>query len=171
MNRNIRELEIQDIDSVINYFLKADRGFLLNMGVDPNKLPGREKWYRLLVEDVHRPIRQKEFYYVIWELDGTAVGHSNINKITYGKEAYMHLHLWRSDKRREGYGTYFINESILRYFDTFDLQHLYCEPYSLNPAPNRTLRKAGFTLLKTYETTPGWINFRQLVNRWVLTRE
>jgi hypothetical protein len=45
---------------------------------------------------------------------------------------------------------------------------LYCEPYALNPAPNKTLEKLGFKFLKTYTTIPGWINFEQEVNLWEL---
>ncbi|MEM7345033.1 MAG: GNAT family protein, partial [Chloroflexota bacterium] len=121
--------------------------------------------------DFEQPLAQKKFYYVLWELDQAPIGHSNINKIVYGQEAYMHLHLWHSQKRKGGHGTFFIQESINRYFELFHLQNLFCEPYALNPAPNKTLAKAGFELLKTYETTPGWINFNQPVNRWVLTKE
>lgn len=83
----------------------------------------------------------------------------------------MHLHIWPPGNRRGGYGAYFIRRSIDRYFETFQLQNLFCEPYALNPAPNRILANAGFDLVRTYETIPGWINFPQTVNRWVLTRD
>ena len=171
LGRNIREFEVHDIDLVLNYFLNADCAFLKAMGVDKNKLPHSDKWRQILVEDFDRLIEQKRFYYIIWELDGVPVGHSNISKIIYGKEAFMHLHLWQWENRRRGHGTYFIEESIAFYFQKFHLQNLICEPYALNPAPNRTLAKIGFEFIKVYETTPGWITFRQLVNRWMLTKE
>ena len=37
--------------------------------------------------------------------------------------------------------------------------------------PNKTLPKVDFRLVKTHETTPGWISRQQPVNRWVLDRE
>lgn len=141
------------------------------MGVEASKLPRVDEWRQILLEDFERPLEDRNFYYVIWEIDGIPVGHSNINKIVYGQEAYVHLHLWRPERRRNGNGTFFIQESISCYFEKFRLQKLFCEPYALNPAPNRTLPKVGFELVKTYETTPGWINFYQPVNRWVLTQE
>ena len=171
MKRRIREFEIGDINLMISYFREADHDFLEGMGADPSKLPPADEWRDILREDFGRPVEQKEFYYVIWEVNGESVGHSNINKIIYGQEAYIHLHLWTSAHRKSGHGAYFVNESISRYFEKFQLQNLFCEPYVLNPAPNRTLPKIGFELVKTYETTPGWINFKQQVNRWVLTRE
>ena len=171
MKRNIREFEVDDIDLMINYFLEADHDFLIGMGAEPDKLPPAAEWRKILLDDFERPLEHKKFYYIIWEVDDVPVGHSNINKIIYDQEAYMHLHLWQSEKRRNGQGTFFIKGSISRYFEKFHLQNLFCEPYALNPAPNKTLPKAGFELVKTYETTPGWINFNQSVNRWVLSKD
>ena len=171
MNRTIRALESSDIDQIIDYFLTADHDFLAGMGVNPKKLPDADSWQSLLNQDLTRSLPDRQFYYLIWELDHRPVGHSNINKIVFGQEAYMHLHLWQSQNRQAGHGIYFISQSISKYFQIFDLQNLFCEPYALNPAPNKILAKVGFELVKTYETTPGWINFQQTVNRWVLSRE
>jgi len=171
MTRTLREMTPADIDLMIGYFINSDAAFLNGMGVDPARIPKWEDWRQLLERDMEQPLEQRKFYYLFWELDGRPIGHSNINKLVYAREAYMHLHLWVSDLRGGGHGTWFIRESINRYFERFELQKLFCEPYALNPAPNRTLPKVGFELLKTYETTPGIVCFPQLVNRWVLTRE
>ena len=171
MKRTIRPMKITDLDLMINYFLKSDREFLRGMGIEPRKLPSSEKWHQLLEQDFQQPLDKKQFYYVLWEIDNQPVGHSNINKITFGQEAYMHLHVWQKDLRKQGNGTYFIQESIDHYFEKFKLKKLFCEPYYLNEAPNKTLPKAGFEFIKTYEPEIGWINFRQLVNRWVISKE
>ena len=171
MERCIRELAFDDIAQVVGYFWDAPPEFLEGMGVDPGKLPARAEWERIIREDLARPLEARQLYYLVWENDGVPVGHSNINKIVFGREAYMHLHLWQTGARRCGHGTHFIRQSIDRYFERFRLADLFCEPYALNPAPNRVLAKAGFEHVRTYETTPGWINFPQTVNRWVLTRE
>ncbi len=170
MERRVRELDTADIARVVAYFRDADPAFLAGMGVDHAKLPARAEWERIIRDDLARPLEDRKFYYLVWENDGAPVGHSNINKIVYAREAFMHLHLWQTGNRRSGHGTYFIPQSIDRYFERFHLQVLICEPYARNPAPNRVLAKAGFELVRTYETTPGWINFPQTVNRWVLTR-
>jgi [ribosomal protein S5]-alanine N-acetyltransferase len=110
-------------------------------------------------------------YCIIWEVDRTAIGHSNINKIKPGIEAYMHLHIWTPEFRKRGFGTEFIRKSLPFFFETFNLKKLYCEPYALNDAPNRTLEKAGFAFIKNYITVPGWLNFEQPVNLWELSVE
>lgn len=169
--QSIRPLADNDIDQVINYFIHSDESFLMSMGVDPNKLPPRCEWRSIIAIDLVKPLEQKSLFYLIWEMDGQPVGHSNINKVVYGKEAYMHLHLWASRDRQQGLSHDFIKDSIAQYFEQFDLKQLVCEPFSLNPGPNRVLEKAGFKYLRTYNTTPGWINYPQSVNRWILTRK
>lgn len=168
---SVRELRAGDIDAIADYWLHADPAFLQGMGVDLAKLPEREEWRQMLTEQLTTPLKEKKSYALIWEVDGMAVGHSNINKIVYGREAYMHLHLWDPEVRKKGYGVQFIRLSLPYYFKNYELQTLYCEPYALNPAPNRTLERAGFRLLKEYMTTPGWINFEQPVRLWAMSRE
>lgn len=168
---SIREMRLVETRSMIRYFLKADLDYLKGMGVDPAKMPSEGDWFELLDKDYARPIEERKFYYLIWAADGDPVGHCNINKITFGDSAYMHLHIWNTGHRRTGCATRLLEPSIEHFFDRFKLERLFCEPYAKNPAPNRALPKAGFTLVKTYETMPGWITFHQPVNLWVLDRE
>ena len=168
MIRSVREITKADFNLIIDYFLGSSPEFLKALGVDINKLPAKKEWERIISDDFAQPPEQKKLYYVIWQMEGVSVGHSNINDIVFGKEAYMHLHLWHAGNRNKGDGTYFIKESLGYYFGKFDLQKIFCQPYALNPAPNHTLKKAGFRFIKTYETIPGWLNFKQPVNLWEL---
>ncbi|MDX1417557.1 MAG: GNAT family protein [Candidatus Promineifilaceae bacterium] len=170
-NRRVRDIQVHEFDLVIDYFLNSDEDHLRGMGVEPARLPDRDQWRQALLADCGRPLEKRQNYYVIWELNGKPVGHSNINEIFFGLHASMHLHLWQPETRHSGNGTFFLRQSITRYFETFQLQNLFCEPYAHNPAPNRTLAKVGFELIKTYETQPGWICFHQEVNRWRMTRK
>ena len=167
-NLSVREISDTDFESIVDYFLKADKDFLSGMGVDISKLPKREEWLKSLSEEYQLPVINKKNFYVIWVLSNEAVGHSNINKIIYGQQAYMHIHLWHSDKRQKGLGSEFIKMSLPYYFDNFKIEKLYCEPYALNPAPNMTLSKSGFDFIEQYETVPGWLNFHQPVNKWCM---
>jgi len=132
VERLVREMEIAEIPRIVRYFHDAESEFLNQMGVDPGRLPGFDEWCDLIRRDIDQPVESKSFYYLIWEIDGTPSGHSNINKIVYGKEAYMHLHLWRPQARKSGHGQWLANESIPRYFEQFRLERLCCEPYA-NP--------------------------------------
>jgi RimJ/RimL family protein N-acetyltransferase len=140
------------------------------MGANRSKLPERVQWIKKLQIELNKTHTEKEFYYIIWLLNDETIGHSNINNIEFGKSATMHLHLWKSKKRKSGLGEELLLLTIPYYFDTFKLEYLVCEPYFENIAPNKVLKKIGFELTRTYDTTPGWINFRQTVNRYVLRK-
>ena len=166
---SVRELEEGDIVPLSRYWFSAEPSFLKGMGVDLAKMPKEQDWVKMLAEQIRTPIEQKQSYCIIWEVDKVAVGHSNINKIIFGQEAAMHLHLWNSGVRSRGMGTQLVKMTIPFFFKKYHLQTLYCEPYALNPAPNRTLERVGFEFVKEYVTVPGWINFEQPVKRWEMT--
>jgi len=105
---------------------------------------------------------------VIWELDGGAVGFSTADKIVYGKQAHMHLHIVDPQRRRSGIGSTCVRETAELYFNALALRLLFCEPNAFNVAPNRTLQSVGFRYVKTYKTVPGPLNYHQSVTRWVL---
>lgn len=170
-NLTIREITCDDIPLITEYWLSADEKFMKGMGVDLKKIPSAAEWKSMLEEQLSSGYEHKKSYCLIWEEDGKAIGHSNINKIRFGEEAYMHLHIWKSDSRKKGRGTALIRMGLPFFFNKLRLKRIYCEPYALNPAPNKTLQKAGFTFLKSYTCVPGWINFEQEVNLWEMTEE
>ena len=165
----VRELKENDIDFIIQYWLGSDSTFLKGMGVALNKVPEENEWRKMLTEQLNQPIEKKNSYCIIWQVDNKPVGHSNVNKIIFGEEAYMHLHLWNIDTRKNGFGTELVKMTLPYFFEKLKLKKLYCEPYALNPAPNKVLEKIGFEFIKKYVTTPGWINFEQQVNLWELS--
>lgn len=168
---SVRELRASDLDRLIAYWTTAEPDFLTGMGVDLAKMPSREQWMEMLSRQLTQTFEEKQSYAIIWLLDGQPVGHSNVGKIEFGVQAYMHLHLWRSDLRQQGIGADLVRLTLPWYFENLQLQTLFCEPYAHNPAPNRTLQKVGFEFVKTYTGIPGWLNFEQEVNVWELTRE
>jgi len=168
---SVREIELPDIDAIVHYWMNADPMFLKGMGVDVGKLPTEGQWREMLTGQVIAPIEKKQSYCLIWEQGGRPIGHCNTRPIIFGKEAYMHLHLWDAGIRAKGLGVELVKMSLPWFFRNLGLQKLFCEPYALNPAPNRTLEKAGFDLVREYITTPGFLNFEQPVKRWEISVE
>ena len=163
---SVREMQISDIPDFLKYWYDADPAYMLNMGVDINKMPPREQLYQMLLEQLNTPIENRRSCCVVWENDGEAIGHSNTNPTTYGDEAKMHLHLWSPEKRKKGMGTELVRMTLPYYFKNLKLKTLWCEPYALNAAPNKTLEKVGFTLVKEYFGVPSFISFEQPVKQW-----
>jgi RimJ/RimL family protein N-acetyltransferase len=166
-----REIQEKDIEPIINYWLDSPTSFMRSMGVDINKIPDEEKWREMLTEQISQSYEEKKSYCIIWEVNGKAIGHSNINKIIFAEEAYMHLHIWHEEERKKGWGVSFVKLTIPWFFEKYQLKNLYCEPYALNPAPNKTMQKIGFEFVKEYTTTPGWLNFEQPVKLWIMSYE
>jgi len=166
---NTREIELKDIPHIAAYWNDASDEYLLGMGADPAKMPAAKYWEEALSKQVKQSYEEKKAYAIIWEIDGKAVGHCNLNMIEFGKQAHMHLHFWTADNRRKGMGQELLKKSIPYFFKNMQLQVLYCEPYALNPAPNKTLPKVGFEFVKNYRTTPGSINLEQEVNKYKMT--
>ncbi len=164
-------MEEADVGLRIDYFHGSSDEHLRTMGVDRALLPNPPDWRASFAADLARPIEQRELYALVWELDGRPAGFSAADHITFGEEAFMHLHVLDPDQRRRGLGTAFVTRSVAVYFEVLELERLYCEPNALNVAPNRTLQRAGFRYLFTHETTPGPLNFAQPVTRWVLDRD
>lgn len=166
----VKELDEKNIPLIADYWFNATPEYLLGMGVDTAKLPTREQFTAMLLTQLELPYPEKKAYALIWELDGKPIGHSNVNPSFYGNHAYMHLHIWTPEARKQGFGLDLVKMSLPYYFNNLKLKKLFCEPYALNPAPNKLLEKAGFTFVKEHITTPGAITFEQLCNLWEIAK-
>jgi RimJ/RimL family protein N-acetyltransferase len=166
MNLTVREIRQSDIQPLCDYWFNADPNFLISMGVDLDKMVDRKILESRLTYQIEAPYEQKNAYAMIWLFDNVPIGHCNLGNIEYGKQAFMHLHMWNSEFRKKGMGAEFVKKSLPYFFDNIKLQELYCQPFAQNLAPNKTLEKLGFDFLKEYQTVPGAINFEQSVKLW-----
>jgi RimJ/RimL family protein N-acetyltransferase len=165
-----RLMESAEVDIIIDYFHRATPEFLNTLGVDPAKLPDPGRWRTHHQQEFSLPLEKRKSLLVLWLAGSEPIGFSTADKIKLGDEAHMHLHITRPEKRSAGAGAELVKQTARIYFDTLKIRRLFCEPYALNTAPNRTLQRAGFTYIKTYETIPGPLNFHQAVTRWRLER-
>src|SRR5437899_13029967 len=90
----------QEYELMLDYFYKAGDPFLRGMGVDRLKLPERDKWLDALLADHEKPDRERDRFCLVWIFRGRRGGHSRINKIVFGTEANIHVHVWNSQYRR-----------------------------------------------------------------------
>lgn len=167
---SVRELNRDDVELVADYWAESSADHLQHMGVDLDKLPARADFVAMLCAQLDRPLEERQSYCTIWEADGKSIGHCNVNKIVFGSEAYMHLHIWEPKGRRKGSGAELVRKSLALFFDNLKLDNLYCEPNADNLAPNAVLNRVGFEFIKRYKTVPSDINFEQEVSRWHMTK-
>ena len=165
---SVREMRLDEANLVIDYFYAATPEYLDMMGVDPSRLLSPDAWRARLETEFSLPDEQRQLFPVIWLLDGVAVGYSSCDRIKFGEQANMHLHVTTPEHRRKGIGTECVRRSVEIYFRKFRLKQLFCQPNALNVPAHRTLQRAGFRYVKTYITVPGPINFHQAVTQWVI---
>lgn len=170
-NLSLREIEKNDVEHLVRYWIDSDREFMEAMGVDVQKISAEENLREMISEQLYQNYSEKKAYCIIWLANGEPVGHCNVNKIKFGEEAYMHLHFWNPQNHKKGNGTKFVRMTLPYFFNNLNLKNLYCEPYALNPAPNKTLEKCGFTFVKKHTTIPGYLNFEQEANLWLMSRD
>src|SRR5688572_4284888 len=118
-----REIQPGDVPLIVNYWQHADPAFLLGMGVDLNKMPPADQLHTMISEQLSQSYNQKKAYAIIWLIDDQPAGHCNVNKIIFGDEAYMHLHLWNSDTRQKGSGVELVKMTIPYFFKNLELKN------------------------------------------------
>lgn len=170
MQLDVREMRLDETGLIIDYFHSSTPEHLEMLGVDPTRLPARESWTSAFEAQYARPLDQRKGVFLVWLIDSSPIGFSTCDKIVYGAQANMHLHITKPDERRKGIGAQCVRRSADLYFDLLQIRQLFCEPNAFNVGPNRTLQSAGFKYVKTHMTVPGPLNFHQTVNRWVLER-
>jgi RimJ/RimL family protein N-acetyltransferase len=170
MKLSVREMRLDEIGVMPDYFYGLNPEELQNVGVDPTKISARGQVISYCEREMSKPYEQREGIFAIWLDDNEPVGFSSADTIEFGKSAKMHLHVLRPQDRQQGIGTECVRRTVEIYFNVLKLDHLICEPNAFNVGPNRTLQKTGFTYVKTHETVPGHINYHQAVTRWVIER-
>ncbi len=165
---SVRPMELGEVGLRIDYFHSATDEELSRMGVARSRLMDADTWRRWFEVDHARPLDRREGYAVVWEVDGEVVGYSSVDRIEFGEQAFLHLHVFDPARRRQGLGAPLVRLSAAHVVEVLRLQRICSEPNAYNRAPNRTLQRAGFRYLFTHHTAPAPINYRQPVTRWVL---
>lgn len=171
MDLNVREMSLDEVHLIIDYFYTSTPEHLEMMGVDPSRLLSPQAWYAKFEREFALRVEERQLYPVIWLRDDEPVGYSSCDRIVFGDSANMHLHVIPPEQRNCGIGRECVRQSVEIYFARFELRQLFCQPNALNVPAHRTLQAAGFRYVKTYMTVPGPVNFHQPVTQWVMHRE
>lgn len=116
MSLVIREMALDEVGLIIDYFHGSPPEHLETLGVDPTRLPTRQAWRVRYVEGYDKAIQDRSTLLVIWMLDGVGIGFSAADKIVYGDEANMHLHVVDAQRRGSGIGSACVRETgVLNY--------------------------------------------------------
>ncbi|MFK8005079.1 MAG: GNAT family N-acetyltransferase [Saprospiraceae bacterium] len=165
----VREVEKNDIQYIVGYWNNASTEDLLAMGIDVNNIDTLKNLGARLEKQLMLSNEDKAAFVLVALLDKKPIGHCYVNNLIFGKEAFMHLHIWQNNSHKKGMGSAMVRQSIPYFFEKLKLQTLFCEPAAMNLGPNKTLEKIGFKFIKKYTTIPAGWTFQMEVNRWEMT--
>src|SRR5688572_11813983 len=104
MELHVREMRLEATSIVIDYFHSSTPEHLEMLGVDPTRLPPKEAWASIFKLQYDLPISERKAFFVIWSEAGRAIGFSSCDKIVFGRQANMHLHVTEPTQRQRGIG-------------------------------------------------------------------
>src|SRR4029078_13351981 len=102
MRLDVREMRLEETPLVIDYFHSSTPEHLEMLGVDPTRLPPREVWSTMFDTLYSFAIEERGRFFLIWLMDGHPAGFSSCDKIVFGTQANMHLHVTKPAERRRG---------------------------------------------------------------------
>lgn len=162
-----RELKAEDIPLIAGYWASLTSSDIKRMYIDETKLSSKEELSARLVKLLDIPPAERPADPLIWEVNGKAVGMTNLNNIVRGEEASIHLHVFDAQNRGKGYGRRLFMLSVQKYLERHQLKKVVCEPAATNPPPNRMMQALGVPVVQSYLTkTPSVICFEHEVNRY-----
>lgn len=167
----VREVEKDDIQYIVGYWNNSSTDVLLAMGIDINNIESLKNLGDRLEKQLELSYENKAAFVLVAMIDEKRIGHCYVNNLIYGKEAFMHLHIWKTNMHKKGMGSEMVRQSIPHFFEKLKLQTLFCEPAAMNPAPNKTLERIGFKFIKRHTTIPAGWTFQLEVNHWEMTLE
>lgn len=141
------------------------------MGVDPARVPAAEAMAAALEQVIAIPDDQARTAYMIWLVDGRAIGYSGLKNIRHGHGGEIHLHMWEAAARGQGHGGRLFALSALAFYERFRLREIICEPKADNVMPNRMLAKAGFPLVGSRIGASSELSTESLLNIYAIPRE
>lgn len=150
-NFSIRPYKYSDIALIRSYLTSLKPDELERMGIEVKVLAMGEQIEKSLTHHLSvTNLSKHEFAYLMWELDGVAIGYSSLKRIKFGLYGDMHLHITSPSARGQGRGAIWFCLSAIWFIRTYRLQLCICEPKADNPSPNGMLKKIGFAHVKDH---------------------
>ena len=145
----VRELEERDIPLIDTYWRSLTQDDLNRMSIDCDRIPASDEFRARLTKLLDTPLSDRASDPLVWEVDGTAVGFTNLNNISRGNQADIHLHMFDSKFRGKGLGRRLFVRCVQKYFQRHHLTKIICQPASTNPGPTGLMRALRIPVSRT----------------------
>jgi RimJ/RimL family protein N-acetyltransferase len=169
----LRDLEPDDIDALVDYWIDADPAYLDFLGVDREKLGSDDDVRRRFASLIRTGDPDQERVAFVSTLDGVVTSYTNFHFVS-PEENYMHAHVIRPSARGKGMASSSFANLMRVVFAEFPrVENLLFVTQPHNDRINHLLTRAGLTgELRWYDEPdglprPGWFNVFTLTRRMV----
>lgn len=159
----------EQLSLLVNYLTDSEPEYLESMGFAPEKIPPKDQFMAFIHADFAKPEEERIWNFLIWNRDGNPIGYSILDNFTRGAEGHIHAHIFKAEDRLQGYGRFFVKESLDHYFKKFQLQTIIADSVVANGPANRLLENLGFDFEKVHLHPATMITNEVLVKRWKIT--
>ena len=136
----LRDLRVEDIPAIVEYWLKSPPEFLAFMGVDRERLGGEADITKRLSVAIRTGEENQKNIALAITLDERVAGYTLLNR--YSEEVnYSHWHIISPELRGKGISTVLYPLRIKTYFDAAPISRLIHQTRTRNVAVNRMLDK------------------------------
>jgi hypothetical protein len=168
---SVRPLKEADIPFLIEYWFNCSDEDYIRMGVDKSKLMSKKDCENYFLNICNTPIEQAHSFYLIWLINNEPVGHNSLNEIIHGEIANLHLHMWNSKFRGQGFGPILFCKAVVEFYKLFQFKLILCEPKSSNLMPNKMLSKIGYTKWKTTVSKSSEMSLTCETNSYLISKD
>ena len=146
---SVRDLSVDEIPAVVNYWFHSPPGFIERMGVDPAKMPKESEMKSGLLQKIqeNKLLTVSKLNALAILCDGHAIGMHTINPLIENDYGIFHAHIWESHFRRQGIGMRSYPLACRVFIERFGLKRILFKTPIHNIGAIRTKEKLGIRKL------------------------
>ena len=170
---SVRDLQLEDIPHVLNYWFHSPPGFIEGMAVDVMKLPSEiEMRDSLTAKCKSNSLLTKSKSNALAILkDSEAIGFHTLWPFTEGVDGIFHSHIWNPQMRGKGVALVSYLLAAQEFIKRFDLQKILYKTPMQNIGAIRVKQKLGIRELGEESVDFGIVKSGTLARVFELTRE
>jgi hypothetical protein len=142
---SVRDLSVDDVPSIANFWFQSPHGFVERMGVDPSKLPSEEDMRRSLIEkcEANLLLPKSKLNALVVLYKDEPIGFHTLFPFTEGESGMFHAHIWNINRRGRGIAQHSYIRAARVFMERFALKKILYKTPIQNIGAIRVKEKLG----------------------------
>ena len=139
----LRDLQLEDISSIMDYWYRSPLVEIEAMGVDRSKMIPEEEFRNYFVEKVESNCQKpdSQMTHLIVEVNGHPIGYHSLSPCAVNEEGTFHSHFWDKNYIGIGVGSISYKKACDIYLERFNLKKIIFKTPIKNIAATRIKEK------------------------------